>query len=880
MVYFDLKTAAKVYGEGASPIDSLGTAFGVPQCLLDIGKSAALALMPTDAVLGVSEKIQQGRDRASSHIASIKKKILQKNGIFEIDTDNGTFRFTSDYSKNGKEKDAAAESKSLAAIADAVGYATQFGTELYANYLGAAQVVNGILDCVNTYKQFLDLQNGPSTIKATQLDPNYVETEYALEIAQVQSSLSFITDADEALANAKKIISDRLADPSLEPIFLNGDIVSGTDFLVTSSTPDGQPSIFRLVFGPPKSKKGQFLLSVDGLYYDSQTGGVVPTVTGTVSPELEYKFEHPANLGGKGFAVSLNTLNKDVDTIFDLNIIDEGPDMIEQYDADHFISVLKNQKVKNIYDLSSQITKAENAGNSLAIITNLKQSLFSTAISYDSKINRRKKQIEVAIKAPLIFGTNPFFSKGEIPINDFSYLKGLNLAVAYERQRKLVLQQAEVSGVVLPIVPKFVTALEAESVTKMNHLLVPKVGTGAIVYDSDSTQGQATVLSLTDLVVKDGLFAIYNFLDGEVATIGTSATNVLNCNSFNNYNNATIFGGSASSVFVSGLAIPKFTGIATYNSTAAINGVGSFGVLPDTQEFQNWAYNPDGFTFESWVYAPYITRSFSLVEPSEGYGVSSFYRLLLACENNGGLSDTSNPNQVGYSNDSTVTKGMVIGFTRDRQLTQNLIPSSLSAANPANSSIFFIAPTRSVNASDVCFLNRAAVFGCASGYEVLKCAVPISTLITGSKYVSSVGSEFLCFNVTVDPKLNQVRIIVDGELLATSSIPDVFGTDPYSPPSIPSFKQTNSFEYQLSSTQSPYHINGPKLNQYFTPWILGGGYTDGNKINGGFMNLDSGLRSGLNGHMGSVKFYSRALTPAEAKENYKAQKGFFKNIDT
>ena len=46
------------------------------------------------------------------------------------------------------------------------------------------------------------------------------------------------------------------------------------------------------------------------------------------------------------------------------------------------------------------------------------------------------------------------------------------------------------------------------------------------------------------------------------------------------------------------------------------------------------------------------------------------------------------------------------------------------------------------------------------------------------------------------------------------------------------------------------------------------------------MNLDSGLRSGLNGHMGSVKFYSRALTPAEAKENYKAQKGFFKNIDT
>jgi hypothetical protein len=197
MVYFDLQTAAKVFGEGASPVDSLATAFGVPQCLLDIGKSAALALLPSNAVLGISEKIQQGRDRASSHIASIKKKILQQNGIFEIDTENGTFRFTSDFSRNGSDKDAFSLGKEVGAIADAVGYATQFGTELYANYLGAAQVVNGVIDCVNTYKQFLDLQKGPSALKAKQLDPNYVETQYAVEIAEVQSSLAFIANLNK-----------------------------------------------------------------------------------------------------------------------------------------------------------------------------------------------------------------------------------------------------------------------------------------------------------------------------------------------------------------------------------------------------------------------------------------------------------------------------------------------------------------------------------------------------------------------------------------------------------------------------------------------------------------------------------------------------------
>ena len=881
MSYFDLETAAKLFGEnvtgGAGIYESLGMSFGVPQCLLDIGKSAALAVLPSDSILSISDKVQEGRDNASRHIASIKSKYLQENGWFEINTENGSFKFSSDWSRNSQTRGAATESSKFGALARAIGYSAQFGSELYTNYQEADQLIRGIGDCIDSYKTYLELQKGPSKEIAKQLDEDYVDNKYAEEISEVKDALAFIEEVDQILENARAILAARLQDPSLEPEFSNPDIVSGTKFRTISPSAVQKDPIFRLVFGPPKSKKGQFLLSVDGLYYDSQNGGV-PDVTGLVLPEDKYKFQHDANLGGKGFAVSLDSVSKFVDTIFDLNVNDESYEMQEQYDSDHFLSVLKNQKLKHIYDLSSQIT--ESNVTSTAMLKNLKQSLFSTAATYDHKINRRKKQIEVAIKAPFIFGKGPLFKKGEVPINDFSYLKDLNLAVAYEKQKKLVLQQAEVSGVVLPIKPKFVKASEAESVVQMNHLIVPSVGTGAIVYDSDGIQQAATVLSLTDLVIKDKLFAIYNFLDGEVTTVGSTSFNVLNCNSTNKYNNARLVGSSASSVFCSGLAIPKFTGIATYNNVQFINGVGSFAILPDTTEFQDWTYGADGFTFETWAYVPNIGRSFTSVEPTTGYGVSSYYRLMLACENSGGLTEEEdvNPNQVGYSNNSTVTRGMIVGFSRDRQITQNISPSASTTANQASAGMFFIAPTRSVNASDVGFVNKASIFGCVSGYEVLKCAVPISTQLQSGKYVSSVGDEFMYFSVAVEPNKNEVRIHIDGELVATSSIPEVFGVPAYSSPDLPSFKQPNSFEYSYSATLSQSHINGPKLNDYFTPWVLGGGYTDGNKPNGGFMNADSGLRSGLNGHLGSTKFYAKALTTSETLANFNGQKGFFKNI--
>ena len=88
---------------------------------------------------------------------------------------------------------------------------------------------------------------------------------------------------------------------------------------------------------------------------------------------------------------------------------------------------------------------------------------------------------------------------------------------------------------------------------------------------------------------------------------------------------------------------------------------------------------------------------------------------------------------------------------------------------------------------------------------------------------------------------------------------------------------------------------GPKLDTIYTPWTLGGGYTDGflkwdghstpqTSLTelpdaGGFMNKYHGKTSGLNGFVGSVKFYSKSLDNKEVLRNYNAQKNYFKNIE-
>jgi hypothetical protein len=474
---------------------------------------------------------------------------------------------------------------------------------------------------------------------------------------------------------------------------------------------------------------------------------------------------------------------------------------------------------------------------------------------------------------------------GEVPINDFAHLSNLNVSVAYDKQKKLMFKQGEVSGVVLPLQPKFVQAVDAKAAPVFNDLVVPIVGKGSIIYDQDSTSPVPTTLSLTDDVVTDDLIAIYNFLEGETVPPGSNKYTVLNCNSINNYNNAQLVSLSPSSVFRRGLGIPFLTGITRLsNTTSQLSSLGNFIRLPDTKEFRDLTYKQKGFTFESWVHGPKMDTVYTTSgDPDEGYGTSALFKLMLACENTGGVipDELEDIDKAEQTFSSDVVRGMVLGFTRSRQITQGLEPIETTAVNTTSRAVFFAAPTRSVNGSDVSFINAASIDNCVSGYGVLGVTVPLTTTIPNTvNKLNDVSGQFLYFSTAFDPENDEIRICVDGELVKTASLSQSFGIQKGQAIKVPSFAADNSFEYSTSSTGKSAFATGPKLNDLFTPWILGGGYTDGNMAsNNGFMGSRHGLKSGLNGYMGSVKFYSKALQPNDVKKNFNSQKGFFKNID-
>ena len=172
-----------------------------------------------------------------------------------------------------------------------------------------------------------------------------------------------------------------------------------------------------------------------------------------------------------------------------------------------------------------------------------------------------------------------------------------------------------------------------------------------------------------------------------------------------------------------------------------------------------------------------------------------------------------------------------------------------------------------------------------------KMTVPVSSLVSGKSF-SDVSSSFIHVHTAFDTSSDECRVYCDGVLMATSSLVDVFGSPKYLPPNLPTFikpldSDVSSFYYSAGTVDqhgTDLFSNGPKNNTYFTPWILGGGWTDGNPIDvttssGGFMGNGHGWNSGLGGHIGSVKFYNKPLTNSEVLQNYKAQKGFFKNIN-
>ena len=908
---FDTETFLKVQGQtGTGFFQSVGMSFGLPSCMLNLA-AGALNLLPSSTLADIQSQITAGKAKANEITKSIFKKLMLGTGFIEFDTENGVLKFGSDSSWLGMDNDGNQTVKNLEGLLGAFNYYLATGVQLYENYTGIAEGIESVKDCIDKYKTLQAYQSGNSADQKALLSPEEAEdlfaTQYAGDKARLESATSFIKNCNESIADINKVLANRAANPELEPRFVDSaeynPYLDQTNFTrVAPEDPnlEDDSDVFRLVYGPPISYRGRYLLTSDGLYYDSQEGGLDPiflAIQDVVPVGEKWKYNYDPNLGGKGDAISIKSLNKFSDNLFDPNLLDDSEGMESFYSEDHFLSVLKQQRDKHVYDLSSNLqTYIETYGTDSSITTNQRQLIISEITMHEGKINRRKKQIEIAVKAPTIYcgATEPLFSPGNIPINDFSFLEECNIVVDLEKQKALIFEQAEVTGMVLPIRPTFVQSAARPASIIFDHLNVPDVGAGSIIYTPSGGAGSGTLLSLTDQIVTDELFAIYNFLETRVVTPSSTNYYVTNCASTDRYNNAKLVAPNNRSVFFSGLSIPYLEGVAQLKATGdecskGASGLGSYVRLPDTAEFRDFTYSPSGFSIDFWTHVPGIE------DGGEGWlsaTASSLTKCVLACENMGsksGIEPLGTGSPGTWSNDESGSKaslnylpndksdnyerGMLMGFTRDRQITKGYVASRQNYHNdPASSLSFFMAPTITRDTTSMGFINAD---DCPNdtNYHCMKVD------LEGTNF-GNVSSSFVHIAVSVDSKNNEVKMYADGELMATSSVADTFGVDAYQPPRLPSFRKVNSFEYSASSVDGPTTLHeGPKLNPFYTPWVVGGGYTDGFGT-GNFMgsNCYHGLSSGLRGHIGSLKFYKKPMNSAQVAANYKAQKGYFKNI--
>lgn len=898
MAVFDLRAFTTLLGQGQGVLGSVGGAFGVPSCLLNLA-SEVLKLLPTPALFGIMGELEDGRAMADSVSKSIMSQVRNVLGIIEWDSEEGGLRFVSQSSKMGYESNQGSVIGALGALI--TGVAT-LGGNLYANYKMAENQIRQIKDCINSYRNYLKFKNGAAAEELAKLDPvaydDYIGDQYMMEMAALRQVIDFQNKVTDAITQIQDIINERIEDPTLEPLFVCDALpfVSGLGLPVECGPKEDPKSVFRLVYGPPRSTAGQFLLSKDGIYFDSQSSGITPALVYLQEKEErvnefrnnKWKLNYDPNLGGRGDAFSTEDLNAYVNTTLDPNFISESEQLRIYYAKDGLLQELIGNKNKRIYDLSAQIDELEQESAPESIIYNYKQSLISENSLHQQKINKRKKQIELAVVLPTLYNLESVYKPGEVPVNDFSYLAGINIALDIERQKALSFSQVDIDGVVSPIQlsSTYVVSKGNSTNGSVEHLIISELSDGAIIYDGSSVSSvNSVILPAESFITTDSIISMYNFLETNIEDPSSTSFTLRNATSKTDENYAQLVGNSQDQIFRRGLGIPYLEGITKHSSTTPqeISGLGSYVKLPNIKQLNDLLYSKDGATIDFWVHMP------NLLCASNGYnegGVSSLFRLVLANENTGYQGTSPTTTEAGQNNfGSEVVRGFMLGFTRDVRITSDQAATNSPTSNHVSASCFFIAPTQSTSVSSVSFINRSSYDGqqCNSQARYHGMTQKL-TQQTNGLYLSSCENEFCHISVTFDRQSDLVRFYFDGIPVTTSSMSYVFGIQPHSMPNLPTFKKLNSFDYvpsALNATAPAKLKYGPRMNKYFTPWIVGGGYTDGMYQYGNFMGSTyGGVKSGLRGYLGSMKFYAKSLSESEIYENYRAQKDFFKNIDT
>mgnify|MGYP003108432815 FL=1 len=846
-----------------------------------------------------------------------------------------------------------------------------------------------------------------------------------------------------AAANEKYIQSQVIA-----PYIENQKLIQTLTAQASGVFEDVQP-VFDLDFGPPISTNERFVLSKDGLYYDSRSGDVPDVIPYPVSADM-WNLQYPSNRGGRGLSFTEEDGESTVNTIFDLNVPyqEENP-RVEAFQLyDDVLQQFEDDKQSHMTQVSGYIAEilANGYGATDAIVQSYTAQLGAVASVYDSKIRKRKRQLTIAA----IFGRDSFIVTnrqhplGEglffqyepptgkafeyklqykdlpdaiktinlyqldggqtvayntktkkvvdevesqnilakvgfwkeiprIPINDFSYLKQSDIPL--QTQKQLTLFSEDLDTIIAPYQAKYVIGPTDMPPTSVDSLAVDPIGFGDWVHRETSGSLSATTplyKSLTDDIISEDLLVCYNFLDPNAVTEPSGTLYALNnAAEGSNRLDGKLVGYDKSFVFPSGVGQAYFGGTIFdergQRSALWADVKGSYVRLPNSTKdynvlkpnipyngarpLDNLFYSKEGVTIDFWAYVPKVYRDMT---------DEHRYRLVFANENSG-------PAQTDYLTATTQSnaspgKGLIPGGTNFNR-TIGMIMGWRDRGSPAPAGTntsgleFCIAPTVGQNQSydttptttwghSVCIAETWATSAgnTPSAVEVKQVGmyIPSSVLNSSGTGIQDVSSGYHHISVSFDYVNEDVNFHLDGELLTTSSLSDVLGGNPddttlptsvkmdlddksdlifFNDPTVESFLGNTIYDERCTPERVAFPV--------FTPWIIGGGYTDNiPKIPGtdykpqGFLgsntnNTHQGTvrgdtlitttiggelypvgqhdpplsapkgggsptriipRSGLDGYIGSFKIYTRALTTTEAKHNYTSQKGFFKNI--
>ena len=371
-------------------------------------------------------------------------------------------------------------------------------------------------------------------------------------------------------------------------------------------------------------------------------------------------------------------------------------------------------------------------------------------------------------------------------------------------------------------------------------------------------------------------------------------------------------------------------------------------------------YDPSGCSFDFWLHMPNFTSanndfevkvfdngldassevsSLNLYQDNASWTDFNFFKAIIANENTGGI-EIDDSGSVVNNLTTDYTRGMFIGFTRAPIFTVGAVdidgdtdidypnpPGTLNpvenygtyvtAADTPTNTYFVIAPMQSFSKDGCSFIRQDDCDIDGSMYRGL--SIPITTNAPGGTSFRDSSTKFIHTNISFDFSNDTLSVYLNGSRLVQASISSIFGTSPGKPLQIPSFKKTGdvaSFDYPgaIPASESVDFVSGPRTDPFFTPWIVGGGWTDGiplkitgqkagggatrdydlnvrgytgsvgqfvldaSSIRGGFSGPSNGLYSGLGGHLGSLKIYSKPLSNNEVVKNYDAHKNFFENI--